>query len=308
MIRNLDMTALRSFVAVADAGGVTRAAGFLNLTQSAVSMQIKRLEDMLRIDLLDRSARRVGLTAAGEQLLGYARRMLALNDEVFGRLTHDAYEGEIVLGVPHDIVYPVIPGVLRRLHADYPRMRVNLLSSFTRILKDQFQRGACDIVLTTEDTVEPGGETLVELPLVWIGALGGTAWKQRPLRLAYEHNCIFRLGVQAALDQAGVAWEMAVESDSTRVIEASVSADLAVHTALAGCEGPYMERITHGGALPELQHKKINLYVADPAHSPVVDVLAGLIRRAYAMQTSPDPVRPDSAKPDHAKPKLVSAG
>ena len=283
--RNLDMTALRSFVAVADAGGVTRAAGFLNLTQSAVSMQVKRLEDVLGLELLDRSARRVGLTAAGEQLLGYARRMLHLNDEVFGRLTHDAYEGEIVLGVPHDIVYPVIPGVLQRLHADYPRMRVNLLSSFTRMLKEQFARGDCDIILTTEDTVDPGGETMVELPLVWVGAPGGSAWKQRPLRLAYEHNCIFRTGVQAALDAAGIAWEIAVESDSTRAIEASVSADLAVHTALAMSEGPYMERISHGGALPELQGKKINLYVADPVHSPVVEILAGLIRRAYAGRT-----------------------
>jgi DNA-binding transcriptional LysR family regulator len=290
-MRNLDMTALRSFVAVADAGGVTRAAGFLNLTQSAVSMQIKRLEDVLGLELLDRSGRRVGLTAAGEQLLGYARRMLALNDEIFGRLTHDAYEGEIVLGVPHDIVYPVIPGVLQRLHADYPRMKVNLISSFTRMLKDQFSRGGCDIILTTEDTLEPGGETLVELPLVWIGAPGGSAWKQRPLRLAYEHNCIFRQGVQAALDAAGVPWEMAVESDSTRAIEASVSADLAVHTVLAGCEGPYLERVSHGGALPELQRKKINLYVADPVHSPVVEVLAGLIRRAYAVRSAPELVK-----------------
>ncbi len=291
MMRNLDMTALRSFVAVADAGGVTRAAGFLNLTQSAVSMQIKRLEDVLGLELLDRTGRRVGLTAAGEQLLGYARRMLALNDEIFGRLTHDAYEGEIVLGVPHDIVYPVIPGVLQRLHADYPRMKVNLISSFTRMLKDQFARGGCDIILTTEDTLEPGGETLVELPLVWIGAPGGSAWKQRPLRLAYEHNCIFRQGVQAALDVAGVPWEMAVESDSTRAIEASVSADLAVHTVLAGCEGPYLERVSHGGALPELQRKKINLYVADPVHSPVVEVLAGLIRRAYAVRSAPELVK-----------------
>lgn len=101
MIRNLDLTSLRSFVAIADAGGVTRAAGFLNLTQSAVSMQIKRLEEVLGCDVLDRSARKVGLTAEGEQLLGYARKMLALNDEAFHRLTTDVHEGEIVLGVPH---------------------------------------------------------------------------------------------------------------------------------------------------------------------------------------------------------------
>lgn len=286
MRRNLDLVALRSFVAVADAGGVTRASGFLNLTQSAVSMQIKRLEEMLGIDLLDRSGRQVALTAAGEQLLGYARKMLALNDEVMGRLTRDPHEGEIVLGVPHDIVYPVIPQVLQHFARNYPKMKVSLISSFTRVLKAQFARGECDIILTTEDGVDPEGETLAELPLIWVGAPGGMAWKQRPLRLAYEHNCIFRQSVQAALDTAGIPWQMAVESDSTRTIEASVSADLAVHTVLAGSEPPYVERVPHGGALPELKRMKVNLYVADPAHSATVLELAGLIRRAYAARRS----------------------
>ncbi len=114
MSRNLDLTALRSFVAVADAGGVTRAAGFLNLTQSAVSMQIKRLEEALDLALLDRTGRGVALTPSGEQLLSYARRMVALNDEAWTRLTCQSHEGEIVLGVPHDIVYPAIPQVLQR--------------------------------------------------------------------------------------------------------------------------------------------------------------------------------------------------
>ena len=104
MPRNLDLTALRSFVAVADAGGVTRAAGLLNLTQSAVSMQIKRLEEALGLTLLDRSRRGVALTAEGEQLLRYARRMVALNDEAVARMTANEYEGEITLGVPHDVV------------------------------------------------------------------------------------------------------------------------------------------------------------------------------------------------------------
>ncbi|MCU0816135.1 MAG: LysR family transcriptional regulator [Cypionkella sp.] len=282
MPRNLDLVALRAFVAVADAGGVTRAAGFLNLTQSAVSMQIKRLEQAMSVDLLDRAGRQVGLTPAGEVLLGYARKMLALNDEALARLTRDPHEGEIVLGVPHDVVYPVIPQVLQHFARSFPRMRVTLLSSFTRVLQAQFGRGECDIILTTEDQVEPGGETLAELPLVWVGAPAGIAWKQRPLRLAYEHNCIFRQGVQAALDTAGIQWEMAVESDSTRTIEASVSADLAVHTVLAGSEPPYVERISHGGTLPELTRMKVNLYVADPVHSPAVLELAALIRRAYA--------------------------
>ncbi|MFV2003060.1 MAG: LysR family transcriptional regulator, partial [Paracoccaceae bacterium] len=163
MPRNLDMTALRSFVAVADAHGVTRAAGFVNLTQSAVSMQLKRLETALDAQLLDRSARTIALTSAGEQLLGYARQMLALNDEVYARLSDQAFEGEVVFGVPHDIVYPSIPQVLQRFHAEYPRVRVQLVSSNTGALKQRFRRGECDIILTTEDQCDAGGETIATL-------------------------------------------------------------------------------------------------------------------------------------------------
>ena len=281
MPRNLDMTALRSFATVADAGGVTRAAGLLHLTQSAVSMQLKRLEESLGRDLLDRSGRGVSLTADGEQLLGYAKRMLRLNDEVFSRLTDHIYEGEIVLGVPHDIVYPAIPQVLKRFHAEYPRMKVQLVSSFTARLRDMFGRGECDAILTTEDTLDAGGETLRELPLVWVGAPKGQAWKARPLRLAFEHNCIFRKGVQAALDEAGIPWEMAVESESSRTIEASVSADLAVHAVMEGTEPRYMEVIDHGGALPALMRKQINLYAADTLTGEAGGDLLALIRQGY---------------------------
>lgn len=282
MPRNLDLTSLRSFVAIADAGGVTRAAGFLNLTQSAVSMQIKRLEEAIGAPLLDRSARQVGLTGAGETLLGYARRMLALNDEILSRLTEAEEVGEIVLGVPHDIVYPAIPQVLKRFAQDFPKMRVTLQSSFTRVLKGQFARGECHVILTTEAALDAGGETLCELPLVWVGAPGGLAWKQRPLRLAYEQHCIFRQGVQAALDAAGIPWELAVDSASTRTVEVSVSADLAVHTVLAGSEPPYVERIAHGGSLPDLSQLKVNLYRSEAGRGPAVEALVGMLRRAYA--------------------------
>ncbi|MEO6299894.1 MAG: LysR family transcriptional regulator [Paracoccaceae bacterium] len=282
MARNLDMTSLRSFVAIVDAGGVTRAAGFLNLTQSAVSMQIKRLEEALGCALLDRRARKVGLTPAGEHLLSSARRMLALNDEVYGLLTHAQFEGEIVLGVPHDIVYPAIPQVLHRFAVDYPKVRVRLLSSYTRALQEMFGRGECDMIMTTEHDVEPGGETLTELQMVWVGAPGGQAWQRRPLPLAYEQRCIFRQGVQARLDAKGVPWIMAVDSDNTRTIEATVSADLAVHTVLEGSEPRHVERINHGGTLPDLAKMKINLYVGVAVQGAAIRALADHMRRAYA--------------------------
>ncbi|SEG21881.1 LysR family transcriptional regulator [Jhaorihella thermophila] len=280
-MRNLDITTLRSFIAVADSGGVTRAAGFLHLTQSAVSMQIKRLEETLGVELLDRSGRTIALTAAGEQLLVYARRMVGLNDEVVSRLTDQAFEGEIILGVPHDIVYPVIPRVLKRFNALYPRMRVQLIASYTRRLQEHFARGECDLILTTEPTTGTEAETLTELPLCWVGAPGGAAWRRRPLRLAFGRQCMFRPKVIAALDQAGLPWELAVETDSDRTIEATVSADLAVHVVLEGTEPPQLERIDHGGALPELPAHFINLYGAEAAASKPVEDLVDLLRDGF---------------------------
>jgi len=284
MPRHLDLPALRSFVAVAECGGVTRASGLLHLTQSAVSMQLKRLEEALDLQLLHRSGRGVTLTAGGEQLLSQARRLLELNDDILRRLTSTDFAGEITLGVPHDIVYPAIPDVLRRFAVEFPKMKVNLTSSYTRQLKEEFRRGAADVILTTEDVCDPGGETLAVQRLTWIGAPGGQAWKIRPLRLAFETSCIFRAGVQRRLDSAGIPWEMAVESEASRSIDASLSADLAVTARLEGSEtSGYLAPVEHGGALPELTEMHINLYVAEHGQGPAVGGMADLIRTAYGI-------------------------
>ena len=287
-MRNLDVTTLRSFVAVADLGGVTKAAGFLHLTQSAVSMQLKRLEELIGVALLDRTGRGIALTPSGEQLLGYARRMVSLNDEMIRRLTHEEFEGEVTLGVPHDIVYPVIPRAMQQFAAAYPRIKVNLVSSYTRALRPQFEKGECDLILTTEAEFGAGAEELVTLPLAWIGAPGGATWRRRPFRLASCKNCVFRTGAIRALDAAGIEWEMAVETDSDRTVEATVSADLGAMAMIEGTEPPHLEVIDHGGALPDLGVQHINLYGAKEGKGEVVAYLAGLLRQGFnPMQARP---------------------
>ncbi|GHF32776.1 LysR family transcriptional regulator [Seohaeicola zhoushanensis] len=281
MIRNLDITTLRSFVAVADSGGVTRAAGILHLTQSAVSMQLKRLEELLGLELLDRSGRGVALTASGEQMLAYARRMVALNDEVIARLTDQAFEGEIVLGVPHDIVYPAIPRVLQQFNAAFPRVKVQLLTLNTSFLKQKFSRGECDMILTTEAEVPPGAEKLATKELLWVGAIGGMAWRKRPLDLAQARNCIFRPMVLRALDAAGIEWSTAVDSDSDRTLEATVSADLGVLALLEGTLPPHLEPVRHDGTLPDLPAHHIVLYGGD-TKGEVHQALSALLRNVFA--------------------------
>ena len=283
MARNLDLTALRSFTAVADAGGVTRAAAQLNLTQSAVSMQLKRLEEALGLPLIDRSARTVALTAQGEQLLAYARRLLALNDEAWRRLTHPSFEGAIEFGVPHDIIYPHVPGVMRRFANEYPRVKLQLHSLYTSRLKELFDRGEMDLILTTEPDVDAGGETLACEPLVWTGAPGGQAWRQRPLRYASCTQCVFKRSVIDSLERDGIPWELAVDSISTEAINASVAADLAVSVQMQSGVPPRTEPVRHGGALPELPEHRINMYVTAGPRAALAERLAGLLRQAYGV-------------------------
>src|SRR5210317_771975 len=116
-LHNLDLGTLRSFVTIADSGSMTRAASRLFMTQSAISMQIKRLETSLGFSVFDRSSQGMKPTTEGEQLLQYANQMLAINDEAMGRLTSPDYEGVIRLGAPSDVIYPHVPAAIR----DYSR-------------------------------------------------------------------------------------------------------------------------------------------------------------------------------------------
>lgn len=282
MPRNLDLAALRSFVTVADVGGVTRAAGYLNLTQSAVSMQIKRLEESLGLQLFLRAARKLALSPEGEQLLSYGRRMLALNDEALSRFTTTACEGEIRLGVPHDVVYPAIPGILKRMSQAWPCVRINLVSSFTVLMKDDFARGGFDVILTTEETPDPGAEVLGARPLVWVGAPDGSAWQRRPLRLGFKDTCIFRPRAQAALDAAGIPWELATGGESEQAVEATVAADLAVTARMAGSIPAGTIALAADNQLPPLGEMKLALYRAARRKDEAMDMLMAELRCAYS--------------------------
>ena len=292
MIRNLDLTALRSFVTVAEIGGVTRAAGQLHLTQSAVSMQLKRLEAALGLALLDRSGRGIALTQQGELLLSYAKRIMALNDEAWGRLTSDDYEDEIVLGVPHDIVYPHIPKVLKRFAAEFPRAKVQLMSSYTLDLKKKLEQGKADLILGTEVDCPVGAVSVAAACLSWFCAEDGRVWKKQPLALAYENHCLFRHFAVAALDTANISWELVVDTHHAKTVEASVSADFAVHACLIGTQPADWMEVPEEAGLPKLPEFKITMQKGGTTNPILVDRLADLITDAYANQAAP-------ARPQH---------
>ncbi|MBX2854144.1 MAG: LysR family transcriptional regulator [Rhodobacteraceae bacterium] len=282
MARNLDLAALRSLLAVADTGGVTRAAQRLHLTQSAVSMQLKRLEETMAVALLNREGRGVSLTKKGEELVSQARKLLSLNDDIWERMTTPEHTGEVVLGLPHDVIYPLAPSILKAFNRDYPGVKVVLVSSLSTVLLDRLESGKADVVLTTEAGLSPHGEILAKRPLVWVGAPSGRAWRRQPVPIAFESRCAFRKITLDALEQAGFDWNWSVDTACFDAAMASIAADLAVCTMLRGTIPRQLVEIDHGGDLPEMPELNINMYVTKGPGAEMAARLAEYVRADFA--------------------------
>jgi len=280
-LRNLDLGTLRSFVTIADSGSMTRAAGRLFMTQSAISMQIKRLESSLGFSLFDRSSQGMQPTTEGEQLLQYANRILAINDEAMGRLTSLDYEGVVRFGAPGDVIYPNIPGIIKEFSRDYPRVQLKFASARTVILREQFEQGLQDLILTTELKPGKGGKIVCTRPLLWVGAENGGAWRKRPLPLCISRTCSFRASVTGALDAAGIEWVDIVSSDDDMAGEAMASADLGVRAEMETASYAGARAIDHRGQLPELPDFSIVLYRADDSGNPIARTLGDYLERAF---------------------------
>ncbi len=276
-VRNLDLASLRSVVAIVDAGTMTRAAARLHLTQSAISMQVKRLESALDCTVFDRSPQGLKPTPAGEQLVHYARKMLALNDEAWGRLTAPDYEGTVALGCPSDIVESWVPNALSQFTRDYPRVQVRLSTESTVELLAGYQRGDLDLILTTELNPRADATVLNTQPLVWTGTHGGTAWQRRPLPFASCRDCAFRQVTLNALDAANTDWVSIVNSTDDRAIDTMAKADLCVRAELSEQVPTEREIIDHRGALPTLPSCSIALYRGSESDNPLAARLAQYI-------------------------------
>ncbi|MCB1756970.1 MAG: LysR family transcriptional regulator [Gammaproteobacteria bacterium] len=280
-LRNLDLATIRSFVTITETGSMTRAAARLHMTQSAISMQIKRLEDNLGFSVFDRASQGMSPTSEGEQLLQFARQLLALNDEAIARLTLPDYEGVIRIAAPSDVVYPHIPNVFKEFSRDFPRVQVRFSTGSTIKLLRDFGQGLHDIVITTERNPGKNSEILLTQPLIWTGAKEGAAWKRRPLPIGFTRHCIFRSAVSEALDEAGIPWISPIDSEDDLAVEAMISADLCVHAELNMVDSPNRTQIDHAGQLPPLPAYSIALYHDALSGNPVLDSLVEYLKRAY---------------------------
>lgn len=234
---DLQIDWLKCFVAVVDAGSVSGAAAEVHRSQSAVSMQLKKLEAALDCRLVDRGPRRMQLTEQGQTLLGYARRMLELHKEARVALHGDDVTGRVRLGVPDDYAARYLTPVLRRFASRYSGVEIELTCEQSTGLIPRVSRGELDLALVSRDHARRG-TLLFHEPMVWVGSPQFALWQRDPLPIAvYETASMARRSALQSLAQQGRRYKVVYNSSSLVGQLAAVESGLAV-AALTLCSLP----------------------------------------------------------------------
>jgi len=260
---SLDLELLRTLVGIVDCGGFTRAGERLNRTQSTISQQIKRLEDHVGQPLLIRQGRGVALTSAGETLLTYARRMIALDDEARALLVRKE-SGEIVrFGVSEDFAGRHLPGVLAAFSRANPMVRLDVRADLSVKLRAEYDQGELDVALFKVDQPVAGAFGSWQERLYWSAAAHQPLPSLEPVPLAlFPQGCLFRRQVVERLDRLGRSWRVAYVSPSLAGVQAAVAAGMAVAPLGQSAAHPdirVLDPTAHG--LPELSPVWFSLMV-----------------------------------------------
>ncbi len=233
MLTNLDMDVLRTLATAIELGSFARAAERLGRTQSAVSLQMRRLEAQVGQPVLRKQGRGLALTDAGDVLLGYARRMLELNDEALTALKGSALAGTVRLGVHQDFAAAWLPAALARFARAYPAVGIAAQVERNAVLLDRLAHGQLDLALVfgVAAATGPGfaATPVVELPMTWLAGRDYAPSERRPLPLIlFEAPCVFRDAALAALERARVPWRVVLTSPSLTGLWAAAEAGLGV--------------------------------------------------------------------------------
>ncbi len=284
----LEIDLLRTLLAVHQTGSFSRAAQQVFRTPSAVSMQMKRLEEIVGRPIFAKDGRGVVFTPAGEDLLGYARRMMQLNDEAISRFRCADTRGVVRLGTPDDYATKFLPAILARFAASHPFVQVDVVCQPSRHLVRLLDDGEVDLALVSVGLGcgIPGTGTIVHRErLVWAGARYGEAHLKRPLPLAVSGTtCTWRSLAMERLDRAAVPYRVAYSSQHYVGQVAAVLADLAVaplpRSVISGELVPIDEKL-----LPAIGHYEIQLMASARASGPAMEALSGHIVQSFQAET-----------------------
>lgn len=266
----LDPRLLRSFVAIVDAGHFTRAAERLGMTQSTISQQLGRLEDLAGHPLIDRAARPVLPTALGERLLGHARRILQLDEEAQNLLRDPAGTTSISIGLPEDLATQVMAQGLARFAEHGSRTRLDVVTGLSRDLAARYRQGEFDLVVVKEEQPAPDARISLPEPLGWFAARDHAPELLDPLPLVtFPAGGLYRETMFRELETLGRRWYVAFSGSSLQSVLTAVSAGMGLSLLpLSVVRGQDIRRL---GQLGEAAPMVVSLYARED-EGPVADL------------------------------------
>ena len=264
-LANLDMDVLRTLAVAMDLGGFSKAAEWLGRSQSAVSLQMRRLEERVGRPLFRREGRGLALTDAGDVVLSYARQILELNDQAVAAARGIAIGGSVRFGVPQDFGDSWLPGVLARFSRAHPSVLIEVRVDRANKLVERIAESGLDLALMWGNPPVANTVAVQRLPMVWIGLKGYAVPRGDTVPLAlFESPCVFRQPGVEALERTHRPWRLAFTSPSLSGLWAAAAAGLGVtvRTPL-GLPSP-LAVLGKSSGLPKLPQIALSLYTAQP--------------------------------------------
>ncbi|MCG8531626.1 MAG: LysR substrate-binding domain-containing protein [Desulfovibrionales bacterium] len=279
----LEIDLLQCFLAVAHSGGFTKAGEQIGLSQSGVSIKIKRLEDRLNLKLFARTSKSLALTPEGELLKGYAHRILNLHNEAVQRLCVPDIQGTLLIGIEDYFVPNLLPSILARFNEHYPSVHLEVKMGNGMELVSQFEAGKLDMVLAGDCCEVPQGRTLVTAPLVWMFGANYELPEQSVLPLVtFPPPCGFRREATEALDAAGLRWNILFTGNSVVSLQAAVEAGLGI-TALPAWAMTNSLRVAPAQyKLPPLSSHSVSVYMHEEDSTPARELFVDYLELALS--------------------------
>ena len=303
----LDIDFLQTFLAVVDTGSFTRAAGQVHKTQSAVSMQIKRLEEQLGQPLFNREGRSISLSEHGERLLAYARRLVDISNQTLAAFNNDTLLGTVRIGTPDDYANRFLPEILARFACSNPLVEVTVFCEPSANLIELIGRNELDLAIVTQDSRTGRSEILREEPVYWVTSDRHVVHEEPVLPVAFgRQTCVWRQRGLAALSRVGRQHRILYSSWSAMVLSSAVLSGLAVSVLPESAIQPGMRILTEKDGFPDLPHSEIALIRSVQTSGKTIDAMARHIRESLggAMAISE---YPDGAAASSGAPSLLTA-
>ena len=277
---DLRIVYLRTFVTLAEAKNFTRTGTLMNLSQSAVSMQIKRLENEVGKKLFDRVGKTIKLTAEGNILINYAMRMVREHDEAVSALSKPNLAGHIRFGSPEHYTTGVLPNLLARFARAYPDVTVEMRCDNSDVIKDAVDKGELDLGICTQ--ISEGGQVIAHDPVVWAASPEFILQPHKALSLAtFEEDCIFRTWALEALDRSGIPYRIVYVSRSISGLLDAVKAGFAIAPIINSNVPEDLKVAGIEDGLPVLPVSNITLHKPRKASSEIIDRFSEHVIRAF---------------------------